>query len=347
MTKLFFSVALTGLLALTACSDDSDGGAGAGGSSGAGGSAGTGGMSGAGGDGGAGGTAGQPAPDCPTPASVLRCDGAVINIAHRGGLRIRPEHTLLAYEQALFDGANVLELDLHATSDGVIVVMHDPTIDDTTDGTGAIKDMTFEELRTYDAGYDFTTDDGATYPFRDMGLLVPTLEEVFEAFPDAPYVIEIKQAEPSIVDDFVAITRDFGVVEQINGASFNDDVLEELRTAAPEMETSFSENEVAEFFFESLKDDGIDPSYVPPAEFLQVPPMRGELVVLHEGFVPAAHSLGLKVHVWTINDEEQMRSLIEDFGVDGIMTDDPPLLSSVIEDTGTGLRIEGSIGVDE
>jgi glycerophosphoryl diester phosphodiesterase len=274
---------------------------------------------------------------CTTPAEILRCDGVVLNIAHRGGRRIRPEHTLVAYEQALADGADVLELDIHATSDGVLVVMHDADIKRTTDGEGAIKDMTFEELQTYDAGYDFTTDDGATYPYRGMGLVVPSLEEVLEEFPDVPYVIEIKQAEPSIVDAFVAMTRDHGVIDQINGASFNNDVLAELRAAAPEMATSFSQDEVFEYFVESSNEDGIDPDYVPPGEFLQVPPTFGELEVLHERFIPTAHELGLKVHVWTINDEEEMRTLIEDFGVDGIMTDDPPLLTTVIEETGTGL----------
>jgi glycerophosphoryl diester phosphodiesterase len=329
MNKLFLFLTII-LIAGAGCSSSNDGTAGAGGT------AGIGGMGGAGGSGGQGGTGGAP-PDCSTPEALLRCDGVVLNIAHRGGRRIRPEHTLVAYEQALADGADVLELDIHATSDGVIVVMHDDMIDRTTNGEGFIKDMTFAELRIYDAGYNFTTDDGATYPYRDMGLVVPSLEEVLEAFPDVPYVIEIKQAEPSIVDAFVAMTREHGVVDQINGASFNDDVLAELRAAAPEMATSFSEDEVVEYFLQSGNPDGIDPSYVPPAEFLQVPPRQGELEVLHERFIPTAHELGLKVHVWTINDEEEMRTLIEDFGVDGIMTDDPPLLTTVIEETGTGL----------
>ena len=331
MNKLFLFLTII-LIAGAGCSSSNDGTAGAGGT------AGTGGMGGAGGSGGQGGTGGAP-PDCSTPEALLRCDGVVLNIAHRGGRRIRPEHTLVAYEQALADGADVLELDIHATSDPVpvLVVMHDDMIDRTTNGEGFIKDMTFAELRIYDAGYDFTTDDGATHPYRGMGLVVPSLEEVLEAFPDVPYVIEIKQAEPSIVDAFVAMTREHGVVDQINGASFNNDVLAELRAAAPEMATSFSEDEVAEYFLRSGNPDGIDPDYVPPAEFLQVPPRRGELEVLHERFIPTAHELGLKVHVWTINDEEEMRTLIEDFGVDGIMTDDPPLLTTVIEETGTGL----------
>lgn len=312
------------------------GGSSANGTGGVPGTGGTGGTGGTAGTAGTGGTAGAP-PDCPTPAALLRCDGVVINIAHRGGRRVRPEHTLVAYEQALVDGADVLELDIHATSDGVLVVMHDATIDRTTDGSGAIKEMTFAEIRMFDAGYNFTTDDGATYPYRGMGLVVPTLQEVFEAHPDVPYVIEIKQGEPSIVDDFVAMTRDHGVIDQINGASFDDDVLVELREAAPEMATSFGMDEVVQYFIESGDPAGIDPSYVPPGEFLQVPPMQGQIMVLHERFVPVAHELGLKVHMWTINDEEEMRELIEDFGVDGIMTDYPPRLTTVIEETGTGL----------
>ncbi len=297
---------------------------------------GTGGTAGAGATGGAGGAGGS-AVNCTTAEEILRCDGVVLNIAHRGARRIRPEHTLLAYEQALADGADVLELDLHATSDGVIVVMHDDTIDRTTDGTGAIKDMTFAELRTYDAGYDFTSDDGMTFPYRGMELVVPTLEEVLDAFPDVPYVIEIKQGVPSIVDEFVAITRARGVVRQINGASFDDAVLTELRAAAPELETSFSLDEVVEYVQNTNGLEEAAPGYVPPAEFLQVPPSWGPFTVLHPTFVSIAHQLGLKVHVWTINDEQEMRELINDFGADGIMTDDPPLLTTVLDDTGTGL----------
>jgi glycerophosphoryl diester phosphodiesterase len=329
MYKLYLSLfAVT--LALAGCGESSTNGTGGSGGTGVGGVGGSGAVGGTGGSGGV-------AVNCPTPEALLRCDGIVLNIAHRGGRRIRPEHTLEAYQQAIADGADVLELDLHATSDGVIVVMHDATIDRTTNGTGAIKEMTFEELRTYDAGYNFPSADAETHPYRGMGLVVPTLEEVLDAFPDVPYVIEIKQAEPSIIEEFVAITREYEVIDQINGAAFDDDVLTELRAAAPEMATSFSEEEVTAYFFAVNDPNGFDPSYVPPAEFLQVPPRRDALDVLRDPFVPIAHQLGLKVHVWTINDEAEMRELIEERGIDGIMTDDPPLLTTVIEDTGTGL----------
>lgn len=332
MRKLFLFLAITSL-ALAGCSSGSSP-SGAGGNPGTGGGAG---MSGTGGTPGMGGTGGSVA-KCTTPAEILRCDGVVLNIAHRGGRREWPEHTLLAYEEALKSGSNVLELDLHATSDNVIVVMHDSRVDRTTDGTGAIKEMTFEEIRALEAGYDFTTDMGSTFPYRGVGLKVPTLEEVLEAFPDAPYVIEIKQGEPSIVDDFVAMARKFDAVDQMNGAAFDTDVLIELRAAAPEMWTSYGENEVLEFWLAAnTNPGGIPPEYEPPAEFLQVPPNQQGIDVLTPEFMEGARSLGLKVHVWTINDEEDMVSLIEDTGVDGIMTDYPSVLTTVIEETGTGL----------
>jgi glycerophosphoryl diester phosphodiesterase len=108
----------------------------------------------------------------------------LLNIAHRGGGRLRPEATLPAFENALSVGADVLEFDLHASSDGVVVVIHDETVDRTTDGTGAVQAMTFAELRMLDAGYEFTPDGGQTFPYRGMGIQIPTLVEVLAGFPD-------------------------------------------------------------------------------------------------------------------------------------------------------------------
>ncbi len=275
-------------------------------------------------------------PKCKTPQEMLRCD-KVLNIAHRGGRRIRPEHTLLAYDQALADGADILELDVSETSDGVIVVMHDLSVDRTTDCTGNIQDMTFDEIRQCDAGYDFTPDDGQTYPYRGMGLVVPTMEEVFDRYPDTAFVIEIKQQTPSMVNHFVEVIRDNGVTDKMIGSAFSDSVLQELRAAAPELATNMGVNETLVFWGNSF--NPIDPEYEPPAEFLQVPTEYNvgdrDVVVLHPGFVPRAHELDMMVHVWTINDEQEMRDLIA-LGVNGIMTDDPPLLTSVIEELGVG-----------
>ena len=268
---------------------------------------------------------------CSKPEEILQCD-VVLNIAHQGGKKVRPEHTMIAYDKALEDGADVLELDVHSTKDGVLVIMHDDTVDDTTNGTGAIKEMTYAEIEELDAAYRFTTDGGETFPYRGMGHGVPTLEEVFEAFPDVPYVIEIKQETPSIVDPFVEMVEKHGIMDQMVGAGFDDATVKALRAAAPEMATSMSEEEATTFFLESLSDEP-NPDYVPPAGFLQVPPERGGITVLHDNFVPTAHRLGLKVHIWTINDPEEMRMLVEDFNVDGIITDDVAALRQVLEET--------------
>jgi len=316
MNKLFLILSM--IVVTAGCGSSSDSG--------------TAGMGGAGGIGGSGGTE----PKCTTPQAMLRCD-KVLNIAHRGGRRIRPEHTLLAYDQALEDGADILELDVGETSDGALVVMHDDEVDRTTDCTGLIKEMTFAEIRECDAGYEFTPDDGETYPYRGIGLVVPTLQEVFDRYPDVAFIIEIKQETPSIVDNFVQTLRDSGVEDKMIGSQFSDDVLAELRAAAPEIATNTGVNETLVFWGKAF--DDLDPEYEPPAEFLQVPTQFdvGDRIVdvLHPGFVPRAHELDMYVHVWTINDEQEMRDLIA-LGVDGIMTDDPPLLTKVINELGVG-----------
>jgi glycerophosphoryl diester phosphodiesterase len=262
-----------------------------------------------------------------SPDEVLWAD-RVINMAHAGGKGTRPENTLLACEQALLDGADVLELDVHATADGVLVVIHDDTVDRTTDGTGRVKDFTLDELRLLDAGHAFTTDDGATYPYRGMGLQIPTLEEVFDAFPDVPYVLEIKQVDPPIVEPFIELCRDKGVLDRLIIASFWEEPLVEVRQQLPDVPTNFAVPEVIEFL--ALTDE-TEPSYVPPAEFLQVPIELQNISVLSPELVERAGRLDLRVHAWTINDASQMQMLV-DMGVDGIITDYPARLRDLLDD---------------
>ena len=328
MTTKLFILATVALFAMGCGSSAGSGTGGTSGDAGNGGSAGTAGSGGAAGSGGGEGGAGGSEPKCATPQEILRC--GVVNIAHRGGRRIRPEHTLLAYDTALEDGTDILELDVHETSDGEIVVMHDDTLDRTTDCSGPIKEQTFEAIRTCDAGYEFTPDGGTTYPYRGTGLVVPTLQEVLARYPDTAFVIEIKQETPSIVDHFVEVMDEYDAIDKTVGAAFSDAVLVELRAAAPALATNLGVDETREFWLQSQITP--DPTYQPPAEFLQIPLRFGGIDLLHPNLVPFAQSFGMKVHFWTINDETEMRMLIEDYGIDGIMTDDPPLLTEVIND---------------
>lgn len=252
------------------------------------------------------------------PGNLLLSD-RLLNIAHGGGLALRPEETLPAFEHALAVGADVLEFDIHASADGVLVAIHDDTVDRTTEGTGAVKDKTLAELQALDAGYRFTTDGGQTFPYRGMGIAIPTVEEILAAFPDAYYVIEIKQSEPPIVDALLAILSDHGALERVVVAAFEAETVQAVRAAAPEVFTSLGGAELIAF-----NANLGNPDYAPPAGFLQPP---WELVSAE--FMAFAHELGLKVHPWTVNGAVAMEDLIA-LGVDGIMTDDPELLAGLV-----------------
>ena len=152
-------------------------------------------------------------------------------MAHQGGNGLWPDNTLYAFERAAAMGVDVLEMDLHSTADGVLVVMHDDTVDRTTDGSGPIQSLTLEEIKALDAGYRWSADEGQTFPFRGQGITVPTLEEVFAAFPDVALNIEIKQAEPSLVEPFCQLIRAYGMGERVLVASFHQESIKACRQA--------------------------------------------------------------------------------------------------------------------
>jgi glycerophosphoryl diester phosphodiesterase len=257
--------------------------------------------------------------DTDEPPGNLLLSDQLLNIAHRGGGRLRPEATLPAFEHALVVGADVLEFDVHASSDGIVVVIHDDTVDRTTDGNGSVSAMSLAELRTLDAGYEFTPDGGRTYPYRGMGIQIPTLDEVLDAFPDRYYLIEVKQSEPSIVPQVLASLAAHEVDDHVVIASFAQVTIDEVRASAPGLFTAMTGPEMVAFY-----QAGSDPNYVPPTLFVQ-PPWD----LLAQAQVELAHSLGLKVHPWTVNSEALMHDLIA-LGADGIMTDDPELLAAAI-----------------
>jgi glycerophosphoryl diester phosphodiesterase len=271
----------------------------------------------------------------------LRDEKKLLNIAHRGGAAVRPENTLVAFRHALTLGAVAMEGDLHATRDGVVVVSHDATVDRTTNGKGYIKDMTFRELRDLDAGYRHTPDRGASYPYRGRGFRIPTLEEVFSdsVLARTPMVLEIKQEEPNIADAVLDLIQAHDMVDRLVMGSFSKAALHGLRISAAvrgmNLVTSLAEEEVFTFFLTPLE-EMTRGEYLPPGRLLQVPLDHevGEekVQVVGPSFMAKARALGLKVHVWTVNDREEMRWLIEEMGVDGIMTDDPGLLERVVNE---------------
>lgn len=240
-------------------------------------------------------------------------------IAHGGGQGIGPDHTLLTYGLSVDEGTDVLELDVHLSADGHVVVMHDETVDRLTDGEGRIKDKTLAELKTYDAGHAWSPDRGETHPWRGQGLEIPTMDEVFTAFPDAWYVIEIKQREPSMVDPFVEVLDAHGMRGRAVVASFSSEVMAEFRARAPDVLTSFGESEATELFFLSGPEEA---TYEPPAKVLQLPRTFDGIEVFQPFFLDRAARFDLPIHAWTINDAEVMGELL-DLGIRGLITDYP------------------------
>ena len=266
----------------------------------------------------------QPAPEHPYYAKDLNYP---LVIAHQGGDGIWPGETLFAYQNAVDLGVDVLEMDIHITADGVLILMHDETVDRTTDGTGEIESMTLEELKELDAAYDWSPDEGKTFPYRRQGLTVTTLEEIFKAFPDMHMTIEIKKTNASMAKPFCDLIREYDMQDKVLAASFHDERLKEFRAECPVVATSSAKNETTAFVL--LTKAYLGGFYSPPFHSLQVPEESGGITVMTPAFVRAAHERNLAVEPWTINDEETMRKLIE-WGVDGLITDRPDLAMKVL-----------------
>ncbi len=251
----------------------------------------------------------------------------VLVFAHRGGGGLYPENTLEAFRYSVEMNVDVLELDIHATADGKLVVFHDSSVDRTTNGTGNIKEITLAELKKLDAGYQFSIDSGQIFPFRGKSVTIPTLEEIFDTFPKVTFNIEPKQAEPSIIKPFCSLLRAKNLTNKVMVGSFNQTIIDEFRRECPEFATSASPSEVSEFV--AYQKSGLSQSYSPPMQALQVPESIGSLQIVTKDFVESAHKMNLKVHVWTINETIDMQRLI-DLGVDGIMTDYPDRLFELL-----------------
>ncbi len=258
-----------------------------------------------------------------------------IAIAHRGGAAVWPENTLRSFRGAIELGFRYIETDLHVTRDGLIVCFHDPTLSRTTDGAGRLKDLSFAELRTLDAGYRFTRDGGATHPFRGQGDVVPTLEEALALHPELMLNVEMKQRQPAMEEHLWREIERLDAFDRLLVAAEHDPLVHRFRDLRDRwMPTSPGIRGVLRFL--SSQKLGWDRFEHYPFAVLQVPPSYRGLTVVDRRFVEAAHAQGIHVHCWTIDAPEEMHRLL-DMGVDGLMTDRPGVLSRVFAERGLPL----------
>lgn len=307
-------------------------------------------------------TSGGAAPPPPgTVGSNPWLERRVLNVAHQGGAREAPSNTLFALKTAVAAGADMLEIDVHATADGRVVAIHDTTVDRTTNRSGRVDAQTLAELKRLDAAYWFVPGCGACHdrppddyvlrgyatgrrtiptglhrrygldqPLTPNDFAIPTLGEILASFPDTLITLEIKRTAPDTTpyeQDVARLLRAFGRSDDVIVVSFSDLAIEKFKLHAPEVHTAPAAGQTAAF---SASSRGAAPGAPNPRyRALQVPITVEGVRVVTRDFVADAHANGLAVHVWTVNDPAVMRRLVA-IGVDGIMTDRPTVLEQVL-----------------
>lgn len=244
--------------------------------------------------------------------------------AHRGGSALAPENTVAAFDNAVALGADGLELDVHLSKDGEVVVHHDATLDRTTDRTGRLGALTADELGQVDAGHRFSQ--GDQHPFRARGCGIPTLRAVLERYPNHRLIVEMKVNRPDMARAVVGVVREAAAIERVCLGSFGRRVLRAARALEAGMATSAAREEVRWALYRSWCRWPLPRSGYAG---YQVPEIAGNTRVVSSRFVADAHRAGLGVQVWTVDTEPDARRLLE-WGVDGLITDRPDLILAVL-----------------
>jgi glycerophosphoryl diester phosphodiesterase len=258
-----------------------------------------------------------------TQHPVLSLDIPLV-FAHRGGSKLRPENTLVAFDHGLALGADGLEFDVRLSRDGVPMVHHDETLDRTTSGRGPLTAHTAATLEQLDAGYHFRGLDGES--FRAHGCRIPRLQDVLVRYPGIPLVIELKGDNPEIARAAVAAVRQAGAISRVCFGGFDDGVMRAARAQGTDVTTSAAKEEIRWFLYRSWL--GVAPRQVGYGAF-QVPESAGRTRVVSPRFVRAARRAGLPVHVWTVDAPPDMERLLE-WGVRGLISDRPDLAAQVV-----------------
>lgn len=248
-------------------------------------------------------------------------EGRLHVLAHAGGARLWPDNTLEAFRGSHELGVDVLELDIQLTADQELVVIHDATVDRTTDGTGRVDSFTLAALQELDAAANWAGPDG-DYPYRGSGVYVPSLREVLEEFSDTPVNIELKSRDPRQAELTCGLIRELGRELSVLVASFHQEQLRYFRELCPAVATSAGPDEVRDFVVLNLL--GLGRATRPQAETFQVPVSQGGIPIVNRILARGLKQQNVRLEVWTINDADEMRRL-QALGVTGLITDRPDL----------------------
>jgi len=259
-------------------------------------------------------------PISPAPAAVFDAVQPLV-FAHRGGAALRPENTRLAVQHGLSLGADGIEIDVHLSRDGIPVVIHDPTLDRTTNGHGPVGALTATALAGLDAAWHFAPGHG--YPFREQGHGVPTLADLLALCHDTRLIIEMKFGTEALAEAVVHLVRQAGLSDRVCIGAFHQRPLDVVRRLAPELATGASRDEAAATWRRSW----VRWPFRRPLPFTayQVPLRRGRFRVVTPAYVAQAHRSGQWLQCWVVDDPVEASTLL-DWGVDGLVTDRPDLM---------------------
>lgn len=261
-----------------------------------------------------------------SPPEKLAVSGDQFRIAHRCGRAIYPEDTLFACKKVFKEGiADYLEFDFHLTSDNVPVVIHDDSLDRTTNGTGKISERTWDEIKSLDAAYHFTEDGGKTYPYRNKGIHLDNLESFFKELPDAKLMIEVKPNSEHAADILLDLITKYKFDDKVMMGSFHQNIKDYMYEKRPDLAYYGSEKEITKWVI--LYQIGLSKLYQLPSDAMAVP-TKLSVFNLDSKLIKTAQASGLKVYVWTINELEEIQKW-KDAGIDGVMTDNPRLFQEL------------------
>jgi len=237
-------------------------------------------------------------------------------IGHRGNRAHAPENTLESMRQAVALGVDAVEFDLRVTRDGTLVVIHDETLDRTTNGSGPVALRTVTELKGLDAGAGFTPDEGRTFPWRGRGVRVPTFDEIIESLPrELPCIIELKT--PAATELVRVAVRRHDIAHRIIVAAFDPAATRPLRDAG--FALGACTNDVVRLVLPALLRRRVAPQLF---QALCIPPVWNGIPVPIAALARALRDSGTVIHVWTVNDPAYALRLWRE-GVQGILSDDP------------------------
>ena len=236
-----------------------------------------------------------------------------IAFAHRGGAGDWPENTMPAFAGAIALGFTYVETDAHVTADGVVLAFHDDRLDRVTSMAGRINELPWSEV---------------SRALVDDAEPIPLLEDILESWPEIRVNIDAKSDE--VVEPLADLLTRLGCLDRVCIGSFSDSRLERLREVlGPDLCTSMGPRAVARVKATSYRLG----SAVPPGDCLQVPVSSRGITLVDDRFIRRARAIGVPVHIWTIDDAVEMNRLL-DMGADGIMTDRPAVLKSVLVQRG-------------